>query len=312
MSDAQAGPEARPPHCYRHPDRETWIRCQRCDRPICPDCMHSASVGFQCPECVKEGARSTRTGRLPYGGSRVANPQLTTIGLIAVNVFVWLLIRATGGDGSSLLDKLALTPRGACQVGDSDRYYPQVHSAALCVQGRNTHWVSGVADGSYWQLLTSAFSHVEVLHIGFNMVALFFLGPPLEALLGRTRFLAVYGVAALTGSAAVMLFSDPATATLGASGAIFGLMGALAVVGLRVGADLQQLWLWIGLNLVFTFTAGGISWQGHIGGLIGGAACAAVLAYAPKQNRTSVQTVGLAAIAGVAIVLTLVRATALA
>src|SRR3954453_14201544 len=91
------------PTCYRHPGRETWIRCQRCDRPICPDCMHSASVGFQCPSCVKEGARTTRSGKLPYGGGPSANPALTSIGLIAINIAVWLSIRSDGGGTSGLV-----------------------------------------------------------------------------------------------------------------------------------------------------------------------------------------------------------------
>ena len=125
------------------------------------------------------------------------------------------------------------------------------------------------------------FTHVEPLHIGFNMLALYFLGPMLENVLGRARFLAVYLVSGLAGSAAVMLFSDPHIQTLGASGAIFGLMGALAVVALKVRGQVQTVLIWIALNLVFTFTASGISWQGHIGGLVGGVVLGAAMVYAP-------------------------------
>jgi len=106
---AESVPDA-PPVCYRHTDRETWIRCQRCNRPICPDCMRSASVGFQCPSCVKEGSRSTRQARTPYGGQRVSDPRITTYVLIGLNALVWLAILATGRTDSRLLDKFALLP----------------------------------------------------------------------------------------------------------------------------------------------------------------------------------------------------------
>ena len=262
-----------PPVCYRHTDRETWIRCQRCSRPICPDCMRSASVGFQCPNCVKEGVKSTRQARTPYGGTRVDDPRLTTFVLIGLNALVWLAIMATGGTDSRLLDKLALLPDSAARRYDDG----------------TIEVVRGVADGAWWQLMTSAFTHVEVLHIGFNMLALYFLGPTLEQGLGRARFLALYLVSALAGSTAVMLFSGPHTQTLGASTAIFGLMGALAVVALKVRGQVQSVLTWIALNLVFTFTISGISWQGHLGGLVGGAVIGAAMVYAPKAHRSAVQ-----------------------
>ncbi|MFL6157922.1 MAG: hypothetical protein ACJ72D_17655, partial [Marmoricola sp.] len=108
------------PVCYRHPDRETWIRCQRCEKPICPNCMNSAAVGFQCPSCVKEGAKTVRTARLPYGGVRVANPTLVTLVLIGINIAVWLSIQADGGARSKLVDKLSLTPNFGIGVLDPD------------------------------------------------------------------------------------------------------------------------------------------------------------------------------------------------
>ena len=273
---------AAPPTCYRHTDRETWIRCQRCERPICPDCMNSAAVGFHCPNCVKEANRGSRQGRTPYGGQRVSDPRLTTYVLIGINVAVWLLIQSMG---DRLVNTLALIPGGRCTSGGG--YYPGATEAA-CGSVAGT-WTSGVADGAYWQLLTSQFAHVQVVHIGFNMLALYFLGPMLENVLGRTRFLAVYLVSGMAGSAAVMLFSSADTRTLGASGAIFGLMGALAVIALKVRGQVQSVLMWIGLNLVITFTVSGISWEGHIGGLIGGAAMGAAMAYAPRQYRAPVQ-----------------------
>ena len=278
-------PQAAPPVCYRHTDRETWIRCQRCSRPICPDCMRSAAVGFQCPACVKEGSRETRQARTPYGGQRVSDPRLTTFVMIGLNALVWLAIQATGRSGSALIDKLALLPQGTCG-GPNGGYYPNA-TQATCPAGGT--WVHGVSDGAWWQLMTSAFTHVQVLHIGFNMLALFFLGPMLETVLGRWRFLAVYLVSALSGSAAVMLFANPHSQTLGASGAIFGLMGALAVMALKVRGQVQSVFTWIALNLVFTFTISGISWQGHIGGLVGGALIGTAMVYAPRTNRAVVQ-----------------------
>jgi membrane associated rhomboid family serine protease len=164
--------------------------------------------------------------------------------------------------------------------------------------------VRGVDDGAWWQLVTSMFTHVEPLHLGFNMLALYFLGPVLENVLGRARFLALYLVSGLAGSAAVMLLSEPHGQTVGASGAIFGLMGALAVVALKVRGQVQTVLMWIGLNLVFTFTVSGISWQGHLGGLVGGALIGAAMVLAPRQRRTLVQATatGLVLIASLALV----------
>ncbi|MFL6022309.1 MAG: rhomboid family intramembrane serine protease [Marmoricola sp.] len=298
MSEPVPDPGAPAPVCYRHPDRETWIRCQRCDKPICPNCMNSAAVGFQCPSCVKEGAKTIRTARLPYGGVRVANPTLVTLVLIGINVAVWLAIQADGGAASHLVDKLALTPDFGIGVID------QANGTASVVKG--------VAHGSWWQVATSAFTHVEVIHIALNMFALYFLGPPLEQVLGRVRFITLYLVSGLTGSAAVMLFSNQYGSTLGASGAIFGLFGALAVVAYKVGGDFRNVLIWIGLNLAFTFTVPNISWQGHIGGLVGGTLVALAMVYAPKARRGLVQFGSAALIAAVAIALIVVRAHHLA
>ena len=283
------------PTCYRHPDRETWIRCQRCERPICPDCMRSASVGFQCPECVKEGARTTRQARTPYGGIRTGDPRLTTFVLIGLNVLVWLLIQATGGARSTLVDRLALLP------ADSTEALP----------GGGVSVIHGVQGGAWWQLLTSVFTHVDPLHIGFNMLALYFLGPMLENVLGRARFLALYLVSGVAGSAAVMLLSDAHGQTLGASGAIFGLMGALAVIAIRVRGQLQSILTWIGLNLVLTFTFRGISWQGHIGGLLAGAVLGVAMVYAPRSRRPLVQWSAVGGVLVVALAIVVLRVAAL-
>ena len=250
--------------------------------------MTPASVGFQCPECLKEGARSTRQARTPYGGTRVRDPRVTTFVLIGLNVLVWLAIQATGGNRSHVLYDFALLPGGhAVAPGGVE--------------------VTGVSGGAYWQLVTSMFTQVEVLHIGFNMVALYFFGPMLENVLGRIRFLAVYLVSGLFGSAAVMLFSAPYGQTLGASGAIFGLMGAIAVLAVKVGGQARSVLAWIGINLVLTFTLNGISWQGHLGGLLGGVLLGAAMVYAPRKRRAWIQWGAVGVLLALSVVVIAVR-----
>lgn len=266
--------------------------------------MRSAAVGFQCPSCVAEGAKQTRSGRTAYGGRRSANPALTSIILVATNVAIWVGIVLTGGQGSRITDALAQLGVGRCDAANG--YYPSVHSSQVCALAPNSHWVPGVADGAPWQLLTSAFTHVEILHIGFNMLALWLLGPTLEAVIGRTRFLALYFLSALAGSA-VVLYSDPYTQTLGASGAIFGLMAALLVIALKSGGNVSQIGTWILINAVLTFTVPHISWQGHLGGFIGGLLISAAFVYAPKARRGLWQGLAVAAYVVVLAVLLLLR-----
>lgn len=301
------------PTCYRHPGRESHIRCQRCSRSICPDCMRDAAVGFQCPECVAEGRKTTRQARTAYGGLRPTNASITTIVLMALNLGVWVIIQATGRYGSRLYELFGLTPTGTCSLDSGGGFYPAVGSDAVCAQIPNTVWVPGVADGSYWQLLSAAFTHVELWHLAVNMLALYFLGPQLEMVLGRARFLALYVLSGLAGSVLVYWAADPQGTTVGASGAIFGLMGALLVIAHKVGGNVQQLLMWLGLNAVITFTVPNVSWQGHLGGFLGGALIAALLVYAPRgPRRTTVQVAGLVAFAALLAVAVVVRTAALA
>lgn len=303
-------PETGVPVCYRHPGRESHIRCQRCGRPICPDCMRDAAVGFHCPECVEEGARTTRTARTTYGGLRPTNAATTSIVLIAINVVVWFAIMLTGGNGSRLVDLLALRAKGLCDVGNG-MVNLQVDQTVCTANGAT--WLPGVADGAWWQLMTSAFTHVQPLHIAFNMLALYVLGPQLEMVVGRARFLAVYLLSALAGSTLVYWATGEYTPTVGASGAIFGLMGALLVVALKMRANPQGILVWIGINFVMTFTASGISWQGHLGGFLGGVVTAAILVYAPRgPRRTTVQVAGLVALGAALLVAVVLRTAALA
>jgi membrane associated rhomboid family serine protease len=287
---------AAPPVCYRHADRETYIACQRCGKPICPDCMRSAAVGFHCPDCVKEGTRSTRSGRTAYGGEVPRNPALTSQVLVVLNVAVWLLIVASGWQDSDWVFRLGLIPDVACVRATEFQ----------CVQVQE-----GVAHGAYWQLATEMFTHVEIWHLGFNMLALWVLGPQLELALGRARFLGLYLLSGLVGSATIYWLSNPNGLTVGASGAIFGLLGALLVVAYKVGGNVQSLLGWAAFNFFITFTVPNISWQGHLGGFVGGAVIAAILVYAPRSRRTQLQWLGLAAVAVLTVVAVLVRTATL-
>lgn len=246
------------PSCYRHPDRVTYVRCSRCDRYICPECMRSAAVGHQCVECVDAGAKTVRQARTQFGGAPSTKPMIT-YALIAVNVVMFVL--------------QTLSPE---------------------VQRQLVLQSYAVADGDLYRLLTSAFLHYGPTHILFNMWALYVVGPPLEAALGRLRFIGLYVLSALGGSVLVYLLSSPVAQTAGASGAIFGLFGATFVIGKRLNMDVRWVIALIGINLAFTFvipliSSQNISWQGHIGGLVTGAVIAAAYAYAPRRSRDLVQ-----------------------
>ncbi|WP_266385925.1 rhomboid family intramembrane serine protease [Streptomyces canus] len=268
--EAGSTPEAQNlPGCYRHPDRETGIRCTRCERPICPECMVSASVGFHCPECVRDGggggpAQAAARPRTLAGGTVTSDPRLFTKILIGINLAVFIAIQAN----ASLAADLSLV--GA---------YPAPPFLLT----------EGVADGQYYRLVTSMFAHQEIWHIGFNMLSLWWLGGPLEAALGRARYLAVYFVSGLAGGALAYLLADPGTQTLGASGAIFGLFGATAVLMRRLNYDLRPIIALLVINLIFTFGWSSISWQAHIGGLVAGLITGYGMVHAPRERRSLVQ-----------------------
>ncbi|GII28533.1 rhomboid family intramembrane serine protease [Planotetraspora mira] len=268
----QPGAEA-VPTCYRHPGRETYVRCQRCDRPICPDCMREAAVGHQCVECVREGNQSVRQAQAPLGGAAVAKPRVTWA-LLILNVLAY---------GLEYLWPDILRRFGTSAL--------EIYS------------------GEWWRLITGAFLHASPLegsfsftHIVFNMWALYVIGPELERRLGSVRFAMLYLLSAIGGSVAVYLFGGLAM-TVGASGAIYGLFGALFVVSKRLGFDARGvLWL-IAINVAITFVFPGISWQGHLGGLVTGTLVAAAFAYAPAKNRTVVQFGAAAAVLVVLVLL---------
>lgn len=247
------------PTCYRHPGRQTYVHCTRCERPICGDCMRSAAVGHQCVECVQEGARTVRPQRTRFGGRERSGRPVVTLALIAVNVLAFIAEMA---------------------IPDVQRQF------AL--------WPPAVADGQYYRLVTSAFLHYGPTHLLLNMWALYVVGQPLEMWLGRLRFSALYAVSGLGGSVLVYLLAPLNTATAGASGAVFGLFAATFVVAKRLTLDVRWVGTVIVVNLVFTFVAPlvssqQISWQGHLGGLVSGAVITAAYVYAPRQRRDAVQ-----------------------
>lgn len=263
------------PVCYRHPSRETYVRCNRCDRPICPDCMRDAAVGHHCPECVAEGRRSQRPSRTAFGAGHTGARGYVTTTLIVINVLVAVAASLTAGSRAALY--------GGGMAGLLGSGTP-VHDEGALVSLM-------VADGEYYRLLTSMFLHYGVLHLAMNMWALWVLGRSLEAVLGPLRFLGLYVLSGLGGSVAVYLFTAafPPTETSGASGAIFGLFAALFVVLRKLGKDSSSVIPILVINLVITFTVPGISIGGHLGGLVTGAVVAAGYAYPARRVRTPIQ-----------------------
>ncbi|QYX78813.1 rhomboid family intramembrane serine protease [Streptomyces akebiae] len=276
------------PTCYRHPDRETGIRCTRCERPICPECMVSASVGFQCPECVRNGsgtghAPSASAPRTLAGGTVTADPRLVTKILIGANLLLFLVQEAIG---DSFTERLALVGQG----WDSDLGSFQ-----------------GVAEGQWYRLVTSMFLHGGVMHIAFNMLSLWWIGGPLEAALGRARYLALYFASGLAGSALTYLLAAPNQLTVGASGAIFGLFGATAVLMRRLKYDMRPVIILLVINLVITFGWSGIAWQAHVGGLVGGVLIGYAMVHAPGERRALIQYGMSALVLAAVVVMTLLR-----
>ncbi|MGW3665446.1 rhomboid family intramembrane serine protease [Streptomyces sp. NPDC005141] len=274
------------PGCYRHPDRETGVRCTRCDRPICPECMVSASVGFQCPDCVRGGsgtghAPAATQPRTLAGGTVASDPRLVTKVLIGLNLALYL-VQVSVGD--AFTDRFTLFGR-AWLSGD----------------------IQGVAEGQWYRMLTSMFLHNSPVHIIFNMLSLWWVGGPLEAALGRARFIALYFISGLAGSALTYLVAAPNQPSLGASGAIFGLFGATAVLMRRLNYDMRPVIALLVINLIFTFGWSNIAWQAHIGGLVAGVVVGYAMVHAPRERRNLVQY-GVCALMLVAVVgATLIR-----
>jgi membrane associated rhomboid family serine protease len=263
--------------CYRHPDRETHIRCSRCDRHICPDCMREAAVGFHCPECVAGGNQEVRQARTAFG-ARIRQDFVpwVTYSLIAVNVLMYVAELALG---DSFVHRFATW-------GGVNRYTDGFE--ALAPSG-------GIANGEWYRLVTGAFLHAQpdggtgILHILLNMWMLWMLGRVVEQGLGHARYTALYLTSAVGGSVLAYVFA-PDTNTVGASGAIFGLIAGYYLMTRRIGRPdtpfLVQALIWL------VISAGFASWQGHLGGLLAGGAVAYVFAYTPQQHRRLLHIAG--------------------
>ncbi|AZM54360.1 rhomboid family intramembrane serine protease [Streptomyces sp. WAC 01529] len=276
------------PVCYRHPDRETGITCTRCERPICPECMISASVGFQCPECVRGGSGTghdpaANQPRTVAGGTVTADPRLITKVLVGLNLALFLVQMAVGDRFTDRYDMLGLA------------FVPEFGS------------VEGVAEGQWYRLVTAMFLHGGVMHIAFNMLSLWWIGGPLEAALGRARYLALYMASGLAGSALTYLLAEPNQPSLGASGAIFGLFGATAILMRRLKYDMRPVLALLAINLLITAFWPSIAWQAHVGGLVGGVIVGYAMVHAPRERRSLIQYGSCALVLVAAVVMVLVR-----
>jgi membrane associated rhomboid family serine protease len=277
--------------CYRHPDRETGVSCSSCGRPICPDCMTPTPVGMRCPECAQQKTKVRNAAQIRARGGAAAIP--VTMTLIGANVLMYLLQLATGSGGlsgtsGSIVQHLGLIGHYPTAFGNLPGF--------------------GVAEGEYWRLITGGFLHSGILHIGFNMYLLYILGQLMEPAIGSVRFAVIYGVALLAGSFGALLL-EPEAMTVGASGAIFGLMGAAFFEMRHRGMNPFEtgIGFLILINLALGLFLNGISIGGHLGGLVGGALAITIFQYADRARQPALGYVGcavlaiVAAIAGIAV-----------
>lgn len=259
------GDHSAPPVCPRHPDRVSYIRCQRCERPVCPECQRPAAVGVQCVDCVAAAQRAVPPQRSVLGAPIRGGVPVVTYALIGSCAAIFLLARV----------------------------FPAVTSTLIFAPVIGWH--------QPYRFLTTAFLHAGFLHIAVNMYALWIVGTYLERMLGRWRYLALYLLSALGGSVAVLLLANPDssswfTPVVGASGAVFGAFGAILIVLRRTGRDATQILVLILINLVLGFVVVGISWQAHIGGLLTGLLLGALYAYAPRARRGPASVAGTVAV----------------
>ncbi|WP_433712733.1 rhomboid family intramembrane serine protease [Nocardia sp. CA-084685] len=269
------------PTCVRHPNRPTGLACTRCGRPACPECLRPAAVGQHCVDCVRQGQREVRPVRTVAGATQTARtpiPYVTYV-LIALNTIVFAV---TAGQSKSLVENTG-------------------HSALYI------DWVlypPAVAHGQYVRLIGSGFLHYGPIHLLLNMFALYVVGRGIEPVLGWGRYLVVYLVSLLGGSAAVMLFARDSL-TAGASCAVYGLFGAITVVLIRVRQNPNQMLILIGINVFISFSLPGISLAGHLGGLAAGTLATLGILFLPEwlraKTQENVRLIGWAAVAAVAV-----------
>lgn len=268
-------------YCYRHPDRQSFVLCQRCMRTICPECQTQAAVGVICPECMKEQQRNRTPAQKRAQrrwGNRSAGP-VAIAGRSGKPIVTYVILAIT-----SFIGLVQLIPGLGDVISDALLF----HAAYLYPS------LSGLPFEP-WRLLTAVFAHGGFIHLALNMLALWMLGQSLEPMLGRARFLALYLISGLGGSVMVALIA-PNTATVGASGAVFGLMAALLIIGRHIGANVTGILIVLGINFAFGFFVGGIAWQAHLGGAIVGALVAFILTRTRKRSQRAWQIVLLVAV----------------
>ncbi|HAY43485.1 MAG TPA: rhomboid family intramembrane serine protease [Micrococcaceae bacterium] len=257
MSYGQVTPAGQPaPSCFRHPGTVSYVSCNRCGRPVCPQCQVSAPVGVQCVECVHEANRKIPSQRTEFGARVRQGVPIITYSLIAVNVLAYIL------------------------------------QWVVPVTTQNMVLVPALAAWEPWRLITSAFAHStgSIFHLAMNMYGIYLCGVFLEPRLGRARFSWLYLLSTLGGSLGILLLSPPLSATLGASGALAGLFLSLFVVFRTNKQVLRQMAIVLVLNVVLGFVVSGISWQGHLGGAVVGALAAACIVLVPRNpQRTKIQ-----------------------
>ncbi|GGM35426.1 rhomboid family intramembrane serine protease [Microbacterium saperdae] len=262
--------------CYRHPDRQSFVLCQRCLRTICPECQTPAPVGVICPECMQEQRKNRtpaqkRAERRWGGGGSIAAARsgkpVVTYALLAITSFIGLL-QLIPGLGPQITDALLFA---------APYLYPSISPYPF----------------EPWRLLTAVFVHGGFVHLALNMLALWMLGQSLEPMLGRARYLSLYLISGLGGSVMVAVLA-PTTATVGASGAVFGLMAALLIIGRHIGANVTGILVILGINFAFGFFVGGIAWQAHLGGAIVGALIAFIYTRTKRREQRIWQIVLLA------------------
>ncbi|TFV98260.1 rhomboid family intramembrane serine protease [Leifsonia flava] len=267
--------------CYRHPDRQSYILCQRCGRTICPECQTPGAVGVFCPECMKEQrANAPRTKPAILTRLSGRGQPVVTYSIIGVTFFVFILQLIPGSNVTA-----ALQFAGIYMSPQLDQY--------------------GIEP---WRMLTSVFVHSTgfIFHVALNMYTLWIFGQLLEGLLGRGRFLALYLISGLAGSVAVLWLASPYMPVVGASGAIFGLMGAFLVIQRRLGGNMTQLLVLVGINLVIGFIPGtNIAWQAHVGGLVAGAVMGLIFVETRNVRQRTLQTVLIAGLALLLVILSL-------
>lgn len=265
----QPDPRQDLPACVRHPNRPTALRCVRCDRPACPDCLRDASVGYQCVDCVAEGRRAVRRPTT-IAGARLKTQVVVVPVLIVINLAIYAITAAQAGSlganyRAPLFDSWVLWPRGIVTYDEP------------------------------WRLFTAGFLHFGPVHVALNMLSLWIIGRDIEPVFGRARFAVVYFLSLVGGSVAVFLFGSVNSGTAGASGAVWGVLGAVLVTVLRLKLNPQPVLVVLAINAVISFLPG-VSLLGHLGGFVVGVLASAVLLYAPRDRQRSVQVGGLVGI----------------